>query len=195
MNNINVLIYSRQCPSCKNLLMILQNEGLLQYFKLECVDDKLDKYPKNLIVPTMLVVNVNRPLMGQETFEWVNQMKFIKQQNMAEMNKKVIQQNNNIRKGPIGYDSDIMGGISDKFAFTKIDEPLPHAYFGIGDEEKNIIFTPPVKLEKEKMTKYDQEKTLKNIQSLRSNQDTESIAIAKQIHYEAVMKAEKGQFN
>jgi hypothetical protein len=195
MNNINVLLYSRQCPSCKNLLTILQNEKLLQYFKLECVDDTLDKYPRNLIVPTMLVVNVNRPLMGQETFEWVNQMKFIKQQNIAEMNKKIIQQNTNIRKGPIGYDSDIMGGISDKFAFTKIDEPLPHTYFGIGDEEKNAIFTPPVKLEKEKMSKYDQEKTLKNIQSLRSNQDTESIAIAKQIHYEAVMKAEKEKFN
>lgn len=190
-NGMNVLFYSQACGTCKNLLILLQNENLLSYFKLVCVDDKLDKLPQNMIVPTMIVINVNKPLVAQETFNWVKQMKFIRQQQIMDINKKIIQQNinNNIKKGPIGYDDEIMAGVSDKFAFTKRDDPLPHAYFGINEEEKNIIFTPPP--EQEKISKMEQGKILKEIETRRSQQDTEYNSFMKQKQLEAVLEAEK----
>lgn len=191
MSRMNMLFYSQACNTCKNLLILLQNENLLSNFKLVCVDDKLDKLPQNMIVPTMTVININKPLVAQETFEWVKQMKFLRQQQIMDINKKIIQQNIDYsnKKGPIGYDDEIMAGISDKFAFTKGDEPLPHAYFGINEEDKNIIFTPPS--EQNKMSKLDQSKLIKDIENRRTMQDSEYSFLMKQKQMEAVLNAEQ----
>lgn len=194
MNNssdMNILFYSQKCEYCRNLLLLLKNENLLGYFKLICVDDKLDKLPLNMKVPTMKVLNVNKLLVAQEAFEWVNQMKFIRQQQVMDINKKIIQQNlinTNVRKGPLGFDNEIMGGISDKFALTKSDDPLPQAYFGIGQEDKNIIFTAPQ--EQAKISKIDQSKMMKELESRRTQQDTEHVVLTKQKQLEAVLDAE-----
>ena len=188
-NNMNVLFYSQHCNTCKNLLLLLKNEQLLGYFKLVCVDNMLDKLPPDMIVPTMIIVNLNKPIAGQETFEWVQQMKFIRQQQIMDVNKKIIQQTQmkNIKKGPIGFDNDIMGGISDKFAFTKVDQPLPHTYFGVNDEDKNVIFTAP---EGKKLDKGDHLKNVKDIEERRNTQDNHHASLMKQRQIEAVMVAE-----
>jgi hypothetical protein len=93
----------------------------------------------------------------------------------------------NIKKGPIGFDNDIMNGISDKFAFTKIDQPLPHTYFGVNDEDKNVIFTAP---EGKKMDKGDHLKNMKDIEERRNIQDSQNASFMKQKQIEAVMTAE-----
>lgn len=189
-NNMNILFYSQKCEYCRNLLMLLKNENLLCYFKLVCVDDKLDKLPPDMKVPTLIVNNVSKPLVAQEAFEWVQQIKFIRQQQVMDINKKIIQQNMmaaNTKKGPNGFDSDTMSGISDKFALTKIDQALPLSYFGVGEEDKNIIFTAP---EQTKIGKTDQSKLIKDLESRRQNQDTEHSAFIKQTQLEAVMNSE-----
>ncbi len=147
---VNMLFYSQKCPDCRTLLLLLNNEGFISYFKLICVDTILHQLPPNMIVPTMILVNVKKPLVGIETFEWLKQMKIVKnQQPMSQPVSQPASQNmttyNNTTEpsGPIGFDSDIMLGISDKFAFTKIDDPLPHSYFSIGDEANNAIYTAP----------------------------------------------------
>ena len=189
-NNANVLFYSQKCNTCMNLLLLLKNEGFLGYFKLVCVDTMLDKLPPNMVVPTMIVVNLNKPLAGQETFEWIKQMKFIRQQQVMDVNKRIIQQNqmNNIKKGPIGFDNDIMGGISDKFAFTKVDTALPHTYVGINDDDKNAIFTAPT--EQKKMDKTEHLRNIKDIEEKRNMQDSEYSNFMKQQQIQAVMQAE-----
>src|SRR5437868_12268103 len=107
--NVNMLFYSNKCQTCKALCVLLQNENLIGYFKPICVDDKLDKFPQDMIVPTMIIIGINKPLVAQETFEWIKQIKFIRQQQLMDINKKNIQTNmnninvNNIRKGPMGY--------------------------------------------------------------------------------------------
>jgi len=188
---MNILFYSQQCEYCRRLLLLLKTENLICYFKLICVDDKLDKLPRDMKVPTMRVINVNRPLVAQETFEWVNQMKFIRQQQVMDINKKIIQQNvlnANIKKGPIGFDEKIMSGLSDEFALIKIDDPLPHAYFNVGQEDKNIIFTAPQ--ESDTISKQTQNKMIKDLESRRLQQDTEHKTFMKQKQAEAVMSAE-----
>ena len=194
-NNANVLFYSQKCDTCRNLFMVLKNENLIGHFKLICVDDKLDKLPQNMIVPTMIVININKPLVAQETFEWIKQMKFIRQQQIMDINKRIIQNNNNelIKKGPIGFDNEIMAGISDKFAFTKTDAPLPHSYFGVNEEDKHAIFTAPP--EKDKISKIEQNKLIKDLESKRIDQDNNYNTLMKQQQMNAIANAEKEKFN
>ena len=174
--------------------MVLKNENFLGYFKLICVDD-MKTLPSDLTrVPTMLVININKPLVAQETFEWISQMKFMRQQQIMDINKKIIQQNanyiSNNKKGPIGYDPEIMSSLSDKFAFTNENknDPFPQSYVGINDEDKNVIFTAPQ--EKEKLSKTTQLKALNDIEERRSIQDNDHLAYMKQIQMELVVKAE-----
>lgn len=188
---MNILFYSLKCETSKNLLIILKNENLLNYFKLICVDDKLNKLPPQItMVPTMMVTNINKLLVGQETFEWVKQIKFFRQQQAIGENKSIIQQNtftkrNQNSTGPIGYDDELMGGISDKFAFTKVDNPLPHCYFNVGEEDKNAIFTAPEQI---KINKDEQFKLIKNLESRRDEQNTEYMNIMKQQQVNTIMK-------
>ena len=90
---MNVLFYSSNCNTCKNLLLLLKNEELIHTFKLVCVDDKLDKIPVQIDrVPTMIITNISKPLVAQETFKWIEQIKFIKQE---QNNNNIIKYNNN----------------------------------------------------------------------------------------------------
>lgn len=72
----NTLFYSIKCDTCIHLIQILKRENLLRYFKLYAVDDRLDSVPSWLkLVPSMLVCNEPRPIIGQETFIWVQNNK------------------------------------------------------------------------------------------------------------------------
>lgn len=193
MSQGNILFYSLKCEACINLLTLMRNENLLCYFKLISVDNQYEKMLSMGIksVPTMIVSTINKPLVCQETFKWVEQIKYIKQNQVMDINKKIIQQNmmNNVtKKGPIGYDDEIMGGLSDKFAFTKVDEPLPHAYFGLGDEDKNAIFTAP---EQDKLSKDYQNKMIGELKSKRDIQDSDYINYNKQQQINAIVNSEK----
>ncbi len=189
MSGINIVFYSRACPTCKNLLNILMNEGLLKFFKLYCVDDKLDTVPPYIhTVPTMIVANINKPLVVQEAFEWIQKVKFIKQ----DASKKILQSGivnimNKQQKDPIGYTSLEMGGISDPFAYRDVDMPLVHNYQGI-KEDKSSIFTAP---EQEKLSDQEQAKRIKNLEKIRDDQNTEYSNIMKEQQLKAVLSAEK----
>lgn len=72
----NMLFYSRTCKACSDLLFLLKNEKMLAYFKLICVDDILDNIPKSITqVPTLLLTNINKPLVCKEIFEWIKTVK------------------------------------------------------------------------------------------------------------------------
>jgi|AntRauTorckE6833_2_1112554.scaffolds.fasta_scaffold25811_2 hypothetical protein len=170
-SGVNILFYSRECTTSNNLLRLLQNENLLSYFKLFCVDDRLNEIPIAItVVPTMIVSTVSKPLVAQEAFEWVQQIKFLRQKNMENTQ---VQQNNlskfmNQDKKLLGYVDQEMGGISDSFAYTKIDKALPHSYFGLGEEDQNVIFTAP---ETKKIKKGEQDSLIKKLENDRTTQD------------------------
>jgi len=187
--NVNLLFYSQRCETCRNLLILLKNENLINNFKLVCVDNNLSKFPQDMMVPTMILVNINKPLVAQEAFEWVKQIKFIRQQQLIDANKIIIQSSNTtaVTKGPIGYDNEIMSGISDTFALTEKDIALPHAYFGIGEEDKNVIFTAPI--DKDKINKKNQLNLIKDLESKRTQQDTNFNTEMKKEQINAVMNA------
>jgi hypothetical protein len=200
MNNqsINMLFYSNECNMSRQLLVILQSTGLLGYFKLICVDEILNRLPPQITaVPTMIVKDLSKPIVGQDTFEWVNKIKFIRQQQIMDVNKKIIQNNivNNTnvnKKGPIGFQHEEMTGVSDKFAYTKTDNPTPKTFFGVGEEEKHAIFTAP---EQNKISKEEQRKMINDIASRREIQDKEHGELMKEQQLKAVRETENEQFD
>ena len=153
----NVIFYSKTCNLSVTLLKILTGENLLGYFKLFCVDGQLDKVPKNItLLPTMIVSTINKPLVQKEAFEWINKIKFLRQQTMGDNNKRIIQQNimqynNGLDTGPTAFVYQEMVGKSDAYAYTKSDEAQPHSYVKINDD-KSVIFTAP---EQDKINKND----------------------------------------
>src|SRR5271170_7407063 len=79
-NNNYIIFYSQRCNESIFLLKLLQNENLINYFRLICVDGIINKIPPQIkVVPTIIVAGINRPLASKEAFEWVNKMKFLKQ--------------------------------------------------------------------------------------------------------------------
>lgn len=175
-NNSNIIFYSQQCNTSIALLTLLKNEGLLQYFNLYCVDGRTSTLPKHIqYVPTMIVANINKPLVARDAFEWVSNMKYIRQQNIIEQNKKLIQKNNNnnINTGPRGFVSIEMNEFSDKFAFAdnKIDISLPQSFVDVNDLDKNSIFTVPES--KDKISSKELKDNIKKIANSRDKQDEE----------------------
>ena len=193
MNNVNKLFYSQHCPTCRRLLMILKNQNLLCYFQLQCIDHIIDKLPPDMVVPMMVLISHNRPLVGEETFEWVKSIKFMRSQQVMDINKKIIQQNNtNPNRGPIGYDREIMTGISDTFAFTKTDDPLPHSYFGINEEQKHAIFTAPDV--NESISNREQSKLIKDLETRRREQDLTTANLIKQEQMSVMERLQQNTF-
>ena len=195
--NANILFYSRKCGTCKNLITLLQNENFLAYFKMICVDDvgKEQLPPQIKIVPTMIVTGVNKPLIAESAFKWIEQAKFIRQEELASNNKRIIQQNlvnmaKNNKKGPLGFVEQEMTGISDTYAYKRddIDKAFSHSYVGAGDENKNAIFTAP---EQGKVSKNDQLSKIKEMEKERNEQEDEYGQVMKQQQLHAVMKAEQ----
>jgi hypothetical protein len=164
----------------KNLLTVLDNEKLLNNFKLICVDDNLNNIPPAIKkVPTMIVVGYPTPIVASETFDWIQKVKYIK-------GNPNIQTNNNI--GPIGYKCTEMGGFSDIFAYKDVDNPMPQSFYGINDDDKNVIFTAP---EQDKISKKEQEASLKDLKEKREAQNRDYALSMKKAQLQAVQSKYK----
>lgn len=192
-NGINIIFYSRNCKTCQNLIKLLDNEKLLSFFNLYCVDDRLDHVPPQItMVPTAIVANINKPLVAKEIFEWVQQIKFIRQNAIVDMQKKMIKDNlikllNN--KGVVGWVDQEMTGTSDNYAYTNIDKPLSHSFFNVDDEKNSAIFTAPES--KDKLSKYDQKKKIDELEQARKTQDDNYTMMHKEQQLQAILKAEQ----
>ncbi len=192
---MNTIFYSRNCQICIEVLNILQGEGFLGYFKLICVDGRIDKMPKWIkMVPTMLLYSTQRILAGREQiYEWITQMKFIRQQNNNKKynpnnNQQIsknqqISQNNNFNTNTnaiMGWMEGEHNKKSDSFAYTNIDKALPQNYYRVGGENdgNNAIYTPPK--ERMKMATNEQQQKIKYKNNERNNQDEQYKKLIKQ---------------
>lgn len=191
MAGVNVLFFSRKCTTCQNLMKILENEQLISNFKLFCVDDNKGSIPPYIkMVPTMIVSNIPKPLVAQETFNWVQQVKFMKQK--VTIQNQMIQQAmmNKMKEmmGPKEYIQQEMAGISDNFSFVEKDKAFPHSYFGIGAEQKNTIFTIP---EFNKLSKDQQTREIRDLESKRKVQEKQFEEYSKEWQLHELQKAQE----
>ena len=197
-----MIFYSEHCNVCRNIMMILKNENLLQNFKIICVDNILDKLPPDMKVPLMRLVNVPEPLFAQSIYNWISQIKFMRTNTNTNSNSNpnlnpnsngIIpqQQFHKKQSGPYSFDADVMTKISDSFAFAdeKMNEPLPQSYFGINQEETNAIYTPQDP-HNSKIKKEEQKKILSEIEARRTQQNNEFVQYSKQVQLELIMQDE-----
>lgn len=189
MSGVNIIFYSRTCATCKNLLNILMNEDLLKFFKMYCVDDNLNNVPSYIhTVPTMIVANINKPLVAQEAFAWIQKMKFIKQDASKQILQNKITNILNKSNDPIGYTQLEMGGLSDPFAYKDIDMPLIHNYQNIKTGSGLTIFTAP---EQEKLRDHEQAQKIKYLEKIRDDQNEEYTKQMKEQQLKAVISSQK----
>lgn len=165
----NLLFYSRKCNTCVNLLNIMKNENLINYFELICVDNTI--IPKDItIVPTMIVTSIAKPLVAKDIFDWINQIKYI--------NKK--KQDENGSTGPFGYNSQEMSSLSDFYAYTDLDKPMEQSYISCDGKIDAIPTIPETNIKINKnahkyqadeliMLRKEQENELKKI--IKENQE------------------------
>lgn len=196
---MNILFYSNKCRDCHTFINLMKNEGLLQYFKTICVDNNLKDIPSCITkVPAIITAEPNQLYLANEVFKWLQGVKYMRQQqiNLNEQNKKIIQYN--IYKsmqaqaqmgGPSSFISTEMAGISDNFAYTKMDMAQPKSFQEYGKDHQEVILTPPK--EDEKLNDYQQKKRMKEIENQRDQQNKQFNDNMKQGQLQAVMKLER----
>jgi ribosomal protein L25 (general stress protein Ctc) len=194
----NIMFYSDSCPTCQNLIMLLKNEGLLPKFKMLSYERDKKYYPDTIkTVPTLIIAGVPKPMVGPETFTWLNSIKFLRNQQQIDNNKKIAHMNmvRNMQQNQIGPNPVItseMTGFSDAYAYTdgEINNAQPKTFFGYGEEDKNAIFTAE---EMVKVSKNDQNKKLIDIENDRKTQEIKFKEIMKMGQFNEVMKHEQNR--
>lgn len=184
----NILFYSKKCSMCVDLYNILKNEELLQYFKQICIDDNPAQFKGKIqFVPTMIIKGIDKLIEKQDTFVWVDKIRFIRQQNL---NKSVVERKNLVNKdGPLEYRESEMSGISDQYAYTKTDDAMPKSFLNMRDTDKNIILTAPS--ENKKIDKNIQKNLISNLMKTRSDQEELIVKTNQDIHKNIIAQLNK----
>ena len=206
----NLLFYSRKCSDCRNLLMIMKNTKILNKFKLICTDNQKIDIPKYVrMVPTLIINNITNPLEGEDTFKWVQSIKYLNTekhiQNM-EVNEINVNLNNNnkdnktkkINKSNInnkykkkqdiltGFLTSEMTEFSDKYAYMEKDNAKPQSFFNI-KKNNTSIFTAP---EQEKITQDEQKSMINELMNNRKKEDNNYSKIMRKQQIAAVVNCE-----
>ena len=65
----NMLFFSKKCQMCADLFSLLNDKGILCYFKLFCVDNMKNIPSEITHVPTMLIAKVPKPYVANEIMQ------------------------------------------------------------------------------------------------------------------------------
>ena len=138
MNDAQILFYSNKCKYCRDLIKILSNESLIPK-TLICTDNNLN-LPKDITqTPTLIVSNINEPLVGKKAFEWVKTKKQfnqpsnnIKYASSLIFNETIMNSHNDFAN----YDS------NDAYAFIADDKETNTIWGKAGVEDKIIVTVP-----------------------------------------------------
>lgn len=203
-NGNYILFYSTKCQTSQNLITLLHNEGILSRFKMLSLEKDGRLFPKEIqIVPTLIVAEIPKPLVAEAAFKWLQGIKFMKQRQAIDNNKKLAHLNNlkNAQQDNTSPNSltNEMVGFSDEYAYYVSDEHInkgqkdidnaqPKAFFSCGDEEKNAIFTHT---EMPKMTQKEQNERIAYAENTRKQQESSFKEIMKNGQLNEVIKYEQ----
>lgn len=157
-NKRNLLFYKSDCKLSQVVIQLLNSEGLLN--SIDCLDvDKLKKIPSQIKqVPTLILPNLNKILIGKEILIFIQNIKqsknqfkqeqFIQLNNSIEKedlqnNQSIQQSNQQINQKPkekkiLGYIQNEMDGFSDKYAYKDINEAPQHNFVNCKNIEQTI---------------------------------------------------------
>ena len=114
---MNYLFYSNFCQYSNELLKLIIDNNLKNQFKFICIEDNNVNIPSFITsVPSIIVNNINKLLVGNEAFEWIKLQKYI---NISTCNS-TIKINDNmlpVNKNEINIDNS-------KISFTYIEDNI-----------------------------------------------------------------------
>jgi hypothetical protein len=179
MNRMNILFYSRKCQTSGKLVTIMQNYGLLQYFRMVCVDENLAAIPQGITeVPTLIVSGINDILGPTKAFQWVNSAKFLQEErDKKKVLYNMMKLNSQTGQGPSAVIDLEMTGFSDNYAFQdeNANFALPKSFLTYDSkgqaEADNAIYTAPFDKKKDVINKQEQAKRIKELEADRKTQD------------------------
>jgi len=156
------LFYSNRCPFCKNLMIVMNNQKLLQLFQLICIDElnTIELLKRGIKqIPTLVIIEQNGKNNQKQIFEgenagkWVENIitnrRMIMMQNI-EKNRNAIQLQNNKSQhtdGMTNYYINEMVGISDSYSYwnddlrKEVDIPQPKEFIAPSQLDSNRIIT------------------------------------------------------
>lgn len=128
-----VLYYSNFCINCKDFMNILCKAPIYNKFtKINVSEGTVNIPPFIKSVPTILVPNSSKPLVGEEVFKWLEE---ISEQRMNGKDQSIIP-----------YHPDEMDGVlGDNYSYLDVkdtDQPMEHNFVYIKKAEQKIE-TPP----------------------------------------------------
>lgn len=152
-------------------MSILKNANILQNFKIICTDS--GNVPAQITsVPTLIVQQIDRPLVGQDAFNWANGLIQIKAGTIQQNENKKIFLMQQLQKMNKTKD-DLNGTNLTNNTFTAIGDNLQ-------DDPENICLNPTDKTtfiytapELDKIDEMEQEKAIKQALVERDKQDAE----------------------
>ena len=171
MTNINILFYSNKCKFSKQIIHLINEIDDINSFKLICIDENINKFPYIHRVPTLLISEYKKPIVGINAFNWINSKnQFNKSTNNINLNpnsnlnpKLNTLLNDNLNDKLQGKNKTNVEDYS--FIEDKDDSKIEMFY----DTNTNKMHTLP---EAERIDQNIQKKKLNKLISLRSQQDS-----------------------
>lgn len=165
MTNNNILFYSNKCKFCTQIIHLINEIDDINSFKLICIDDNINKFPYIQRVPTLLISEYKKPIVGINAFNWINSRnQFNKKTNNINLNPNknlnpkfntLLNSNDNENKKFVNKDH-----------YSFIDDNNDSKIENFFD---NKIYTIP---EADKINQNNQKKKLNKLMNLRSQQDS-----------------------
>lgn len=208
------IFYSKKCQRCYTLMKIMEHQQILELFEKKCIDDMIKNMSTTDIanlgfskVPTIIMINEQNGAKGiyedGKAYEFIENMIKNRQQSISqhiENTRKIVQINEmkkRIKEGIFEYCPNESTGFSDNYAFWKddiqkdIDMAQPKSYLPVGHDDKYGIMTIPDNKEiKNKLSKDDQQKLIKNLEKIRDTQDTTIKTIMEQEQLSTILNAQ-----
>ena len=170
MADNNILFYSNKCNFCKQIIHLINEVDDIRSFKLICIDDNSDNFPYIQRVPTLLIAEYKKPIVGINAFNWINSKnQFNKSTNNINLNpnsnlnpKLNTLLNDNLNDKLQGKNKIDVNDYS--FIEDKDDTKIEMFY----DTNTNKMHTLP---EADRIDQNVQKKKLNKLMNLRSQQD------------------------
>ena len=189
-----LIFYSHKCKHCSELLKIMQDNKMLNMFKMECIDTYTPEKITTIgiqYIPTIVILEKNTPPKIYEenkAFEFVSNIIKSRLSNMAPPS---MAHKKNIKNIFNTYNINETTGISDSYSFwandinINTDFAQPKSFCGIAQQPSILTVKEQ---SKDKVDKQKQELLIKHAENIRNKQ----IADAKQLYeHQQLLKVQK----
>ena len=166
MNKENILFYSKKCEYCSKIINLINDIDSFEKYKFICVDENM-QFPYVQRVPTLMVKQIKKPLIGINAFNWIKSTsQFNRTTNNIHFKPNKF---NNPNDNPLLFDKqDSLHGINNKNNFLLKNNIKNIDNISYIKNKSDEIYTLP---EGSKINKVNQKKKLNELLNQRAQQE------------------------